>query len=112
MIALPLFGIVTEILPVFSRKPIFGYVGLVGATLGIAILSVAVGAHHMFVTGAVDLPLFSGMTFLIAVPTGMKFFNWMGTMWGVSISMDTPMLRRVDFLTTFPLRVDTLTRHS
>ncbi|MGZ4447396.1 MAG: cbb3-type cytochrome c oxidase subunit I, partial [Nocardioides sp.] len=56
IIALPFFGIVTEILPVFSRKPIFGYVGLVGATLGIAILSVAVWAHHMFVTGAVDLP--------------------------------------------------------
>ena len=82
IIALPFFGIVTEILPVFSRKPIFGYVGLVGATLGIAILSVAVWAHHMFVTGAVDLPFFSGMTFLIAVPTGVKFFNWIGTMWG------------------------------
>ncbi|MEP6813974.1 MAG: cbb3-type cytochrome c oxidase subunit I, partial [Marmoricola sp.] len=76
IIALPFFGIVTEILPVFSRKPIFGYVGLVAATLGIAILSVAVWAHHMFVTGAVNLPFFSGMTFLIAVPTGVKFFNW------------------------------------
>ena len=85
IIALPFFGIITEILPVFSRKPIFGYVGLVGATLGIAILSVAVWAHHMFVTGAVDLPFFSGMTFLIAVPTGVKFFNWIGTMWGGSI---------------------------
>ncbi len=92
IIALPFFGIVTEILPVFSRKPIFGYVGLVGATLGIAILSVAVWAHHMFVTGAVDLPFFSGMTFLIAVPTGVKFFNWIGTMWGGSLSFDTPML--------------------
>ena len=68
IIALPFFGIVSEILPVFSRKPIFGYVGLVAATLGIAMLSVAVWAHHMFVTGAVDLPFFSGMTFLIAVP--------------------------------------------
>jgi cytochrome c oxidase subunit 1 len=57
----------------------------------------------MFVTGAVDLPFFSGMTFPIAVPTGMKFFNWMGTMWGGSISMDTPMLWRVGFLTTFLL---------
>jgi cytochrome c oxidase subunit 1 len=101
IIALPFFGIVTEILPVFSRKPIFGYIGLVGATLGIAILSVAVWAHHMFVTGAVDLPFFSGMTFLIAVPTGVKFFNWIGTMWGGSISMDTPMLWSVGFLTTF-----------
>ena len=101
IIALPFFGIVTEILPVFSRKPIFGYVGLVGATLGIAILSVAVWAHHMFVTGAVNLPFFSGMTFLIAVPTGVKFFNWIGTMWGGSMSFDTPMLWSIGFLTTF-----------
>ena len=101
IIALPFFGIVSEILPVFSRKPIFGYVGLVGATLGIAILSVAVWAHHMFVTGKVDLPFFSGMTFLIAVPTGVKFFNWIGTMWGGSISFDTPMLWTIGFLITF-----------
>src|SRR5215211_18570 len=101
IVALPFFGIVSEILPVFSRKPLFGYVGLVGATLGIAILSVAVWAHHMFVTGAVNLPFFSGMTFLIAVPTGVKFFNWIGTMWGGSISFDTPMLWSVGFLTTF-----------
>ncbi len=92
IIALPFFGIITEILPVFSRKPIFGYVGLVAATLGIAVLSVAVWAHHMFVTGAVNLPFFAGMTFLIAVPTGVKFFNWIGTMWGGSVSLDTPML--------------------
>ncbi|MCA1983976.1 aa3-type cytochrome oxidase subunit I [Nocardioides nematodiphilus] len=101
IIALPFFGIVTEILPVFSRKPVFGYIGLVGATLGIAILSVAVWAHHMFVTGAVDLPFFSGMTFLIAVPTGVKFFNWIGTIWGGSVSFDTPMLWSIGFLTTF-----------
>ncbi|MEU6136195.1 cytochrome c oxidase subunit I [Nocardioides sp. NPDC047086] len=101
IIALPFFGIISEILPVFSRKPIFGYVGLVAATLGIAILSVAVWAHHMFVTGAVNLPFFSGMTFLIAVPTGVKFFNWIGTMWGGSVSFDTPMLWSIGFLTTF-----------
>ena len=101
IIALPFFGIVSEILPVFSRKPIFGYIGLVGATLGIAMLSVAVWAHHMFVTGAVDLAFFSGMTFLIAVPTGVKFFNWIGTMWGGSLSFDTPMLWTVGFLITF-----------
>ncbi|WP_445323403.1 aa3-type cytochrome oxidase subunit I [Pimelobacter simplex] len=101
IIALPFFGIISEILPVFSRKPIFGYIGLVGATLGIAILSVAVWAHHMFVTGAVNLPFFSGMTFLIAVPTGVKFFNWIGTMWGGSVRMDTPMLWSIGFLTTF-----------
>ena len=59
IIALPFFGIITEILPVFSRKPVFGYVGLVAATVSIAVLSVAVWAHHMFVTGAVNLPFFS-----------------------------------------------------
>jgi len=101
IIALPFFGIVTEILPVFSRKPVFGYIGLVGATLGIAILSVAVWAHHMFVTGAVDLPFFSGMTFLIAVPTGVKFFNWIGTMWGGSIDFRTPMLWALGFIFLF-----------
>ena len=101
ILALPFFGIVSEIIPVFSRKPIFGYVGLVGATLLIAMLSMAVWAHHMFVTGAVDLNFFSGMTFLIAVPTGVKFFNWIGTMWGGSVSLDTPMLWVVGFLTTF-----------
>ncbi len=101
IIALPFFGIITEILPVFSRKPVFGYVGLVAATLSIGALSVAVWAHHMFVTGAVNLPFFSFMTFMIAVPTGVKFFNWIGTMWGGSVSMDSPMLWAVGFLTTF-----------
>jgi len=101
IIAIPFFGIITEILPVFSRKPIFGYIGLVGATLSIAVLSMAVWAHHMFVTGAVNLSFFSFMTFLIAVPTGVKFFNWIGTMWGGSLRFDTPMLWAVGFLTTF-----------
>ncbi len=101
IIALPFFGIITEILPVFSRKPIFGYVGLVAATLSIGALSIAVWAHHMFVTGGVNLPFFSFMTFLIAVPTGVKFFNWIGTMWGGSVSFDTPMLWSVGFLVTF-----------
>jgi cytochrome c oxidase subunit I len=101
IIALPFFGIITEILPVFSRKPVFGYVGLVAATLAIASLSIAVWAHHMFATGAVYLPFFSFVSFLIAVPTGIKFFNWIGTMWGGSISMRTPMLWAVGFLTTF-----------
>ncbi|MET7280773.1 cytochrome c oxidase subunit I [Kribbella sp. NPDC005582] len=101
IIALPFFGIVTEILPVFSRKPIFGYIGLVGATLAIAMLSATVWAHHMFVTGAVNLPFFSFMSFLIAVPTGVKFFNWIGTMWGGAVSFETPMLWSIGFLTTF-----------
>ena len=101
ILALPFFGIITEILPVFSRKPIFGYISLIAATLTIAALSIAVWAHHMFVTGAVSLPFFSFMTFLIAVPTGVKFFNWIGTMWGGSLSFDTPMLWAIGFLTTF-----------
>jgi cytochrome c oxidase subunit I len=101
IIALPFFGIITEVLPVFSRKPIFGYIGLVAATLTIAALSVAVWAHHMFTTGAIDRPFFSFMTFLIAVPTGVKFFNWIGTMWGGSVTFETPMLWALGFLVTF-----------
>ena len=101
IIALPFFGIVSEILPIFSRKPIFGYKGLVFATLGIAALSIAVWAHHMFVTGSVLLPFFSFMTFLIAVPTGVKFFNWIGTLWRGSLTFETPMLWAIGFLVTF-----------
>ena len=101
IIALPFFGIITEILPVFSRKPVFGYIGLVAATLAIASLSTAVWAHHMFVTGSVNLAFFSFMSFLIAVPTGVKFFNWIGTMWGGSLSFDTPLIWSIGFLTTF-----------
>jgi cytochrome c oxidase subunit 1 len=101
IIALPFFGIITEIIPVFSRKPVFGYMTLVGATLSIMALSVSVWAHHMFVTGAVSLPFFSFMTFMIAIPTGVKFFDWIGTMWGGSITFDTPMLWCIGFLVTF-----------
>ncbi len=101
IIALPFFGIVTEIFPVFSRKPLFGYLGLIGATIAISGLSLTVWAHHMFATGAVLLPFFSFMTFLIAVPTGVKFFNWIGTMWKGSISFETPMLWSIGFLVTF-----------
>ncbi|MET9434908.1 cytochrome c oxidase subunit I [Streptomyces sp. NPDC006551] len=101
IIALPFFGIISEILPVFSRKPIFGYIGLIAATIAIAGLSATVWAHHMFATGAVLLPFFSFMTFLIAVPTGVKFFNWIGTMWKGSLSFETPMLWSIGFLVTF-----------
>ncbi|MBV7694265.1 cytochrome c oxidase subunit I [Streptomyces sp. TRM70350] len=101
IIALPFFGIITEIIPVFSRKPIFGYTGLIAATLAITGLSVVVWAHHMFATGAVLLPFFSFMSFLIAVPTGVKFFNWIGTMWNGSLSFETPMLWSAGFLVTF-----------
>ena len=101
IIALPFFGIVSEIFPVFSRKPIFGYSGLVYATLGIAALSIAVWAHHMYATGAVLLPYFSFMTFLIAVPTGVKIFNWIGTMWKGHLTFESPMLFSLGFLITF-----------
>ena len=101
IIALPFFGIVSEIFPVFSRKPIFGYKTLVYATISIAALSVAVWAHHMYVTGGVLLPFFSLMTMLIAVPTGVKIFNWIGTMWRGSITFETPMVFSLGFLVSF-----------
>ncbi|MEU4094358.1 cytochrome c oxidase subunit I [Streptomyces sp. NPDC026673] len=101
IIALPFFGIITEIIPVFSRKPIFGYTTLVGATMAITGLSMVVWAHHMFVTGSVLLPFFSLLSFLIAVPTGVKFFNWIGTMLHGSLSFETPMLWAVGFLVSF-----------
>ncbi|MFF8896883.1 cytochrome c oxidase subunit I [Streptomyces lydicus] len=103
IVALPFFGVVSEIIPVFSRKPMFGYVGMVGATIGITMLSASVWAHHMFATGAVLLPFFSVLSFLIAVPTGVKFFNWIGTMWHGSLSFETPMLWSVGFLVSFLL---------
>jgi cytochrome c oxidase subunit I len=101
IVALPFFGIITEIIPVFSRKPLFGYKGMVGATLGIAMLSMSVWAHHMFATGQVLLPFFSFLSFLIAVPTGIKFFNWIGTMWKGQVTFETPMLFAIGFLLTF-----------
>ena len=101
IIALPFFGIVSEIIPVFSRKPIFGYKSLVFATASIAALSMTVWAHHMYVTGSVLLPFFSLMTMLIAVPTGVKFVNWIGTMWRGSITFETPMLWTLGFMVTF-----------
>ena len=101
ILILPFFGVVTEILPVFSRRPVFGYAGIVFATLAIAALSIGVWAHHMFTTGAVLLPFFSGVSMLIAVPTGVKFFNWIGTMWGGRIVLTTPMLFAIGFLLTF-----------
>jgi cytochrome c oxidase subunit 1 len=101
IIALPFFGIITEIVPVFSRKPLFGYKGMVFATLGIGFLSLGVWAHHMFATGAVLLPFFSFLSYMIAVPTGIKFFNWIGTMWRGQLTFETPMLWSIGFMVTF-----------
>ena len=101
ILALPYFGMVTDIIPVFSRKPLFGYKGMVFATMSIAALSTGVWAHHMFTTGVVLLPFFSLLSYLIAVPTGIKFFNWIGTMWGGQLSFQTPMLFSIGFLFAF-----------
>jgi cytochrome c oxidase subunit 1 len=101
ILALPFFGVVTEVLAVFSRKPVFGYRGMVFATITIAALSTSVWAHHMYTTGVVLLPFFSIMTYLISVPTGVKFFNWIGTMWRGQIQFTTAMLFAIGFLLIF-----------
>jgi cytochrome c oxidase subunit 1 len=103
IVALPFFGIITEVIPVFSRKPLFGYKGMVTATIGITALSMSVWAHHMFATGVVLLPFFAFLSYLIAVPTGIKFFNWIGTMWRGQLSFESPMLFALGFLFTFLL---------
>ncbi|WP_229073675.1 cytochrome c oxidase subunit I [Actinoplanes sp. DH11] len=103
IIALPFFGIITEIVPVFSRKPVFGYKTLVAATILITMLSMSVWAHHMFATGQVLLPFFSFLSFLIAIPTGMKFFVWIGTMWRGQVTFESPMLWSLGFMVTFLL---------
>jgi cytochrome c oxidase subunit 1 len=103
ILVLPYFGVITDILPTFSRKPVFGYKGMVFATLSIAGLSMGVWAHHMFATGAVLLPFFSAMSLLIAVPTGIKFFNWIGTMWRGRLTFEAPMLFAIGFLLMFLL---------
>ncbi|MBJ7595112.1 MAG: cytochrome c oxidase subunit I [Candidatus Dormibacteraeota bacterium] len=100
---LPAFGIVSEVIPVFSRKPIFGYRAMAASMVAIAVLGFVVFVHHMFVTG---LPLvvqefFAFTTLCIGVPTGIKIFNWLATMWGGSIRHDTPMLFAAGFLLMF-----------
>ncbi len=101
VMVLPAMGMVSEILPVFSRKPLFGYKAFVFATAGIGALGFSVWAHHMFTSGAVYLPFFSIMTFLIAVPTGVKMFNWVFTMWRGQIMLKTPILFALGFLSMF-----------
>ncbi|OJY38808.1 cytochrome c oxidase subunit I [Pseudonocardia sp. 73-21] len=101
IVALPFFGIISEILPVFSRKPLFGYKGMVYALISIAVLSAAVWAHHMYATGAVLLLFFSFTSFLIAIPTGIHFVNWVGTMWKGKLTFETPMMFALGFAVTF-----------
>src|SRR6476619_6939263 len=94
-------GIISEVLPVFSRKRLFGYKAFVFATAAIGALGFSVWAHHMFTTGAVYLPFFSLMTFLIAVPTGVKMFNWIFTMWRGQLVLSTPLLFALGILSMF-----------
>jgi cytochrome c oxidase subunit 1 len=98
---LPAMGMISEILPVFSRKPLFGYKAFIFATAAIGALGFSVWAHHMFTTGAVYLPFFSLMTFLIAVPTGVKMFNWVFTLWRGQLMLKTPLLFALGFLSMF-----------
>jgi cytochrome c oxidase subunit 1 len=101
IMVLPAMGMISEILPVFSRKPLFGYKAFVFATAGIGALGFSVWAHHMFTTGLVFLPFFSLMTFLIAVPTGVKMFNWIVTLWRGKLTFSTPLLFAFGFLSMF-----------
>ena len=103
ILVLPYFGIVSEVVPVFSGKPLFGYRLMVLAVIAIASLSMGVWAHHMFTTGQVDLPFFSLMSLLIAVPTGVKIFNWIATMWRGNLRFTVPMLWCVGLLYVFTI---------
>jgi cytochrome c oxidase subunit 1 len=103
IIVLPAFGIISEILPVFSRKPVFGYKAIAASTVAIGFFSMLVWAHHMFTVG---LPFslqayFMVASMIIAVPTGMKIFNWLATLWRGNLSFDTPMLYALGFLSLF-----------
>ena len=103
ILILPYFGIISEVVPVFSGKPLFGYRFMVLAVIAIASLSMGVWAHHMFTTGAVDLPFFSLLSLLIAVPTGIKIFNWIATMWRGSLRFTVPMLWCIGLLYVFTI---------
>jgi cytochrome c oxidase subunit I len=105
IMVLPVFGIISEIIPVFARKPIFGYKAVAFSTVAIGFFSMLVWAHHMF---AVGMPTFLNIWFMlasmvIAVPTGMKIFNWLATLWRGNISLDTPMLYALGFLSVFTI---------
>ncbi|MEK6551026.1 MAG: cytochrome c oxidase subunit I [Pseudomonadota bacterium] len=105
ILILPAFGVVSQIIPTFARKPLFGYVSMVYATATIAFLSFIVWAHHMYTVG---MPLAGNMffmfaTMLIAIPTGVKVFNWVATMWRGSMTFETPMLFAVGTVFTFTM---------
>ena len=102
---LPAFGMISEIIPVFSRKPIFGYPFVATSTVAIAFLSYGVWVHHMFAValGRNFLAVFAAASMLIAVPTGVKIFSWIATMWGGSIRFTTAMMFAVAFLLEFTI---------
>jgi cytochrome c oxidase subunit 1 len=105
IIAIPAFGVISQVIPAFSRKPLFGYASMVYATASIAILSFLVWAHHMYTAGMpVETQLyFMYATTLIAIPTGVKVFNWVATMWKGALTFETPMLFALGFLFLFTL---------
>jgi cytochrome c oxidase subunit I len=105
IIAIPAFGVVSQVIPAFSRKPLFGYTSMIYATASIAILSFVVWAHHMYTAGLPTTAQLFYMyaTMLIAVPTGVKVFNWVATMWRGSLTFETPMLFAIGFLFLFTI---------
>jgi cytochrome c oxidase subunit I len=105
IMVLPAMGIISEVLPVFARKPIFGYTAIVLATVGIAFYSLLVWAHHMFTVGLgiVLLGFFMVSSMIIAVPTGVKIFNWLATIWRGNLRFDTPMLFALGFIGLFTI---------
>ena len=105
ILILPAFGIISEIIPTFSRKPIFGYTALVFAGIAIGFLGWGVWAHHMFAVGMgpVANTAFGLTTMFIAVPTGVKILNWLATMWGGKLTFSTPMLFAIGLVTMFTI---------
>jgi cytochrome c oxidase subunit 1 len=103
VLVLPAFGILNEVVPVFSRKAIFGYPAMVAASVAIGFVSLGVWAHHMFTIGmtSVSNAFFTLSTMLVGIPTGIKIFNWVATMWGGKIRFAVPMLFSVAFLVQF-----------
>lgn len=105
IVILPGFGIISQVIATFSKKPVFGYTAMVGAMVGIGVIGFAVWAHHMFTSGLSfnALAYFTAGTMIIAVPTGIKIFSWIATMWGGSIEFKTPMLFAIGFIVLFTI---------